>query len=270
MPKVKSSPCFLTPKRLRPEYPLFVFLPGMDGTGQLLRTQTAGLEVAFDVQCLAIPHDELTSWDELTTKVMALIHAELAKNSHRLVYLCGESFGACLAMKLAIASPQLFDRIILINPASAFQHRPWYGWASQLIHLVPPWLFHTGAEGFLQFMAAVGRILPSDLCDLLKTMQSVPAETVCWRLSLVREFDVDERQLCQLTQPVLVIASASDRLLPSLTEAKRLVNTIPNATMVVLPYSGHACLLEADVNLYKIMRSQNFLYSSAKAIGTSP
>jgi len=52
------------------------------------------------------------------------------------------------------------------------------------------------------------------------------------------KFDVDETQLRQLTQPVLVIASALDRLLPSIT-ARRLVKILPNAQMVVLPYSGH-------------------------------
>lgn len=110
-------PCFLTPKRIQPEYPLFVFLPGMDGTGQLLRSQTSGLESAFDVRCLAIPRDDMTSWDVLVEKVLELIQAELEKNSHRSVYLCGESFGGCLAIKVAIALPQLFDHIILINPA---------------------------------------------------------------------------------------------------------------------------------------------------------
>lgn len=81
MSEVKSRPCFLTPKRLQPQYPLFVFLPAMDGTGQLLRSQTAGLEVAFDVRCLAIPLDDLTNWDELSKQVVDLIQAELEKKS---------------------------------------------------------------------------------------------------------------------------------------------------------------------------------------------
>jgi len=81
------------------------------------------------------------------------------------------------------------------------------------------------------------------------------AETVLWRLSLVKEFDVDETQLRQLTQPVLVIASALDRLLPSITEARRLVKILPNAQMVVLPYSGHTCS-EADIKLYEIMQAE--------------
>jgi pimeloyl-ACP methyl ester carboxylesterase len=241
----------------------------MDGSGQLLRSQTAGLEVAFDVRCLAIPRDDVTSWDVLSRNVVDLIHEELEKNPHRSVYLCGESFGGCLAMKVALRSPELFNRIILVNPASAFHCRPWYTWASQLTSLVPECLYQSSAIGLLPFLAALGRILPSDRQDLLRTMQSVPPKTVLWRLSLVREFDVDDTQLRRLTQPVLVIGSAADRLLPSVTEAKRLFNTLPHAIIVVLPYSGHACLLEADVNLYEIMREQHFLDSSVEKVSSS-
>jgi pimeloyl-ACP methyl ester carboxylesterase len=269
MPEVKSRPCFLTPKKLQPEYPLFVFLPGMDGTGQLLRRQTAGLEVAFDVRCFMIPPDDMTSWDDLSAQVVDLIEAELKKNPDRAVYLCGESFGGSLAIKVALRSPQLFSRIILVNPASSFHRRPWLEWASQLTYLVPASVYQFGALALLPFLASLGRMLPSDRQELLKTMRSVPPETVLWRLSLVREFDVNETQLRQITQPVLVIGSALDRLLPSMTEARRLVKVLPNAQIVVLPYSGHACLLEADIQLYEIMQAENFLGNSAETVGAS-
>lgn len=269
MLEVENRPCFLTPKRLQPQYPLFVFLPGMDGTGQLLRSQTAGLEVAFDVRCLAIPPDNLNSWDELTKQVVALIEAELEKNPDRSVYLCGESFGGCLAMKVAIASPHLFDRIILVNSASSFHCRRWLNWASQLIYLLPSYLYDVGAFALLPFLASLERILPGDRQEVLRTMRSVPPETVLWRLSLVREFDIGRTQLCKLTQPVLMIASAFDRLLPSLTEAKRLVKILPNGQLVVLPNSGHACLLEQDINLYEIMQAENFLDFSTETINSS-
>lgn len=269
MPEVKSHSCFLTPKRLQPQYPLLVFLSGMDGTGQLLRAQTDGLEVAFDVRCLAIPPEDLTGWDELSKQVVDLIAVELERNPHRPVYLCGESFGGCLAIKLAIAAPQLFNRVVLINPASAFGRRSWYGWASQLAYWVPLCFYPFGAIGLLPFLGSLGRILSSDRQDLLKVMRSVPPETVLWRLSLVREFDVNDTQLCQITQPVLLIASAYDRLLPSVDEARHLVKTLPNAQMVVLPNSGHACLLEADIKLFDIMKAHNFLENVAAELGAS-
>jgi pimeloyl-ACP methyl ester carboxylesterase len=259
MPEVELKPCFLTPRRVKLEYPLFVYLPGMDGTGQLLRSQTTGLEVGFDVRCLAIPRQDLTSWDILTNNVLDLIHAELEKSSQRAVYLCGESFGGCLAMKVAIESPQLFKRIILINPASAFGLRPWLAWTSQLVNLVPECVYDVGALGLLPFLASLPRISRSIRYELLKTMRSVPPQTVNWRLSLLREFQIDEEKLRSLEQAVLLIAGGSDRLLPSVSEVKRIANIIPNSKTVILPECGHACLLEQDVNLYEILQAHHFL-----------
>ncbi|HYW19985.1 MAG TPA: alpha/beta hydrolase [Nodularia sp. (in: cyanobacteria)] len=265
MPKVELKPCFLTPNRVQLEYPLFVYLPGLDGTGELLRSQTAGLEISFDVRCLAIPRQDLTTWDELSNNVLDLIHAELEKSSQRPVYLCGESFGGCLAMKVATQSPQLFKRIILINPASAFQLRPWLIWTSQFTYFVPEYLYDLGALGLLPFLASLPRIPRNVRHELLKTMRSVPPATVNWRLSLLKEFSVTEAQLRQLTQAVLLIVGASDRLLPSVNEARRLLNILPNAKIAVLPDSGHACLLEHNINLYKILREQNFVEHQIKA-----
>ncbi len=266
MPEVKSHPCFLTPSRINPDYPLFVFLPGMDGTGQLLRLQTEGLETAFDVRCLAIPADDLTNWEDLTDKVVNLIEEELKKRSSRSVYLCGESFGGCLALKVALRSPHLFDRIILINPATSFNQRPWLLWGAQLNRLLPESLYGVSALVLLPFLSNLARISPSDRRALLNAMQSVPPKTANWRVSMVGEFYVAQSQLGRLTQAVLVIASAADRLLPSVAEAERLDNCMPNAKMVVLPYSGHTCLLESDVNLFEIIKDQSFLDSSVRDI----
>ncbi|MEH1978394.1 MAG: alpha/beta fold hydrolase [Nostoc sp.] len=261
--EVELKPCFLTPERVQPEYPLLVYLPGMDGTGQLLRSQTAGLETGFDVRSLALPRKDLNTWDMLTKSVLDLIDAELEKSSQRPVYLCGESFGGCLAMKVAIQAPHLFKRIILINPASSFHLRPWLSWASQLTYLVPSGLYDVGALGLLPFLASLSRISRSDRHDLLKTMRSVPVETVLWRLSLLREFRIDEEHLGNLTQPVLLIAGGSDRLLPSVTEVKRIANILPNNKVVILPNCGHACLLEKDTNLYEILNNNEFLERKA-------
>lgn len=259
MPAVESYPCFLTPGQLNPDYPLFIFLPGMDGTGQLLRSQTQGLESAFDVRSLAIPPDNLTGWDELSEIVLNLIKKELEKRPSRLVYLSGESFGACLAIKVAIKTPELFERIILSNPATCFNQRPWLQWGSPLFRWLPDHVYQASTLAFLPFLSALGRTAPRDRRALLKAMQSVPAKTASWRISMLSEFNIEEKQLKRLSQPFLIIAGAADQLLPSVMEAQRLVNYLPNAKMVVLPQSGHACLLETDINLFQIMKDNSFL-----------
>lgn len=53
--KIRSHPYFLTPELSNSNYPLFVFLPGINETSkELMYIQTAGLEAAFDVRCFFI------------------------------------------------------------------------------------------------------------------------------------------------------------------------------------------------------------------------
>lgn len=59
--------------------------------------------------------------------------------------------------------------------------------------------------------------------------------------------------------PTLIVASAADRLLPSLEESARLVGKIPDARRVVLPNSGHTALLESGISLAEIMGRTGFL-----------
>ncbi|NJN86170.1 MAG: alpha/beta fold hydrolase [Leptolyngbyaceae cyanobacterium SL_7_1] len=250
---------FRTPRKTRPELPLFVFLPGMDGTGDLLQAQTEGLEQAFDVRCLAIPPDDLTNWDDLVEQVTALIRLELEGDGDRKIYLCGESFGGCLAIKVALRSPRLFHRIILINPASSFKRRSLIHWGSYLTYALPEAFYRMSCILLLPFLTAIERIELQERQALLKAMQSVSQRSAVWRLALLREFEVGDGEWQYLTQPVLVIVGRCDRLLPSTAEAEFLVDHLPNAQMHLLPKSGHACLLETGINLHEILEAADFL-----------
>ncbi len=258
----------LRPKEPEPTRPLLVFLPGMDGTGQLLGTQLDGLEAVFDIRCLSIPSDDLTGWSGLVEQTAALIQAEGRLGTTRPVYLCGESFGGCLALKLAAYSPELFDRMILINPASSFSRQPAMGWGATFVQWLPDPLYRLSTVGLLPFLIAPERVEPQTRRKLLAAMQSVTPESAAWRLSLLSQFSLDELPLAGLSQPVLVIASEADRLLPSGAEADRLVSYLPNAQKTVLPKSGHACLLEREIQLEEILRSQDFSLRKL-SVGTS-
>ena len=259
MSEVANRLKFLDSQRHRPDYPLFIFLPGMDGSGQLLQTQTETLEKTFDLRCLAIPPDDLNDWDLLSAHVVDLIEAELASKPNRCVYLCGESFGGCLALKVAVRSPELFDKIILVNPASSFHKRPLLYFGAHLLPWMPDLVYRSASFALLPFLVTWKKVQRSDRRALLNVMRSVPPKSVGWRLSLLGEFDLKDEELHRLKQPVLVLAGAADRVLPSIDEAQSLVKRLPNAQMVVLPTSGHACLLEADLNFYKIMQDSQFL-----------
>ncbi|MBW4417781.1 MAG: alpha/beta hydrolase [Myxacorys californica WJT36-NPBG1] len=259
-----TPPCFITPKVLRPELPLFVFLPGMDGTGQLLRAQTTGLEARFDVRCLAIPPTDLTSWEQLAKQVIRLVEAEVADYSERPIYLCGESFGGCLAMKVAVLAPQLFRRLILVNPASSFGRRPWISWGAQISRHLPELAYQVSSVTFLPLLASFGRIAEEDRQALVEAVRSVPQKTSIWRMRLLSRFKVPVEELQALDLPTLILASTKDKLLPSLTEAYRLKPAFQDARVVALPESGHACLLEKNVNLLEILQTSGFLETKSQ------
>jgi pimeloyl-ACP methyl ester carboxylesterase len=231
----------------------------MDGTGELLQPQSAELRSAFDICSLSIPSDDLSGWDELTEKVVELIANAKQHSPSRPIYLCGESFGGCLALRLAAHFPHLCDRLILVNPASSAIRQPWMGWGASITQRLPESLYRLSTLGLLPFLIEPQRVTATCQKALLKAMQSVSPASAAWRLSLLRQFVLEDLPLGRIKLPVLVLASGSDRLLPSVAEARRISNYLPNARTIHLPRSGHACLLESQVKLNNILRSQNFL-----------
>jgi len=259
----QTEVCFLPVLQPRDHLPLIVLLPGMDGTGLLLRRQAEYLSQSFDVRCLSIPLQDRSDWPTLAQQVIQLIQAERdcdhSIDPKRAIYLCGESFGGCLALQVIQDAPDLCDRLILVNPASSFNQRPWIRWGSALTHWIPEPLYRASMPGFLAVLAALNRLEVSDRRQLLQVTHSVPQSTSVWRTDLLRNFDLTLLNLANLKQPTLILASASDRLLPSVAEAERLSNFLPNSETVILPDSGHACLLEPSINLHTILEAHHFL-----------
>lgn len=259
----------LKPKLDRSKSLLFVYFPGMDGTGLLLESQIPKLSESFDIRCLAIPPQDTKNWETLVKQTVDLIAAEKKENSDRPIYLCGESFGGCLAIQVILAAPHLFERLLLVNPASSFRQQPWIQWGSFVTQWMPSSFYGISTLGLLLFLAALDKMEESDRQALLDAMRSIPLKTTVWRLGMLRKFNVTEQQLQTIQQRTLVIASGADRLLPSVAEAKLLTKRLPQAEMVVLADSGHACLLESQVDLHEIMKLKKFIQEpSVNAIGS--
>lgn len=264
MSVVHNQPYFITPLKPNPGCPLFIFLPGLGETVQLARLETAGLEAAFDVRYLMLPPQELSSWDVLSQKVVDLTHAELETEQQKTVYLCGECFGACLALQVLLKAPHLYERIILINPASSFHRIPWNHLSSLFTNLLPQPIYQLLSVAFLPFLASLQRTTPVNRQALLKSVSSASLKASAHRFYLLIKFKLNKTQLQQFTQPFLIITSKADLLLPSFTEGQHLVKSLPNARMIALPSSGHTCLLEEEINLFEMLKTASFLDNSSQ------
>ena len=175
------------------------------------------------------------------------------------IYLCGESFGGCLAMKVALAKPELISKLVLINCASSFNQQPILSLGITITRWIPDWLHRNSTVGLLPFLAELNRLSYSDRRALLNAMKSLPQEIVSWRLSLLRDFAVNPSQCSEFKQTTLIISSKCDRLLPPEQEAIKLAALFPNSIQEILPNSGHACLLETDIKLMAIMSQHQLI-----------
>ena len=242
---------FLQHRTARPDLPLFVFFPGMDGTGRLFDRQVDSLAAKFDVRCLAIAGDDLSNWSGLVDRSIDIISTELAAGQD--LYLCGESFGACLAMQVAAQIETKINELVLVNPASSFGRLPWLAGGSALSGLLPDAMYPLSARILVNFLINAARVVPRNRQDLIDAMLSVQPQTAAWRLSLLRQFQADEIVPALLDIPILLIAGELDRLLPSPLEVRILGRMLPKSKTILLPSSGHACLLEKDIRLIDML-----------------
>jgi pimeloyl-ACP methyl ester carboxylesterase len=242
---------FLPTRAIQPHLPLFVFFPGMDGTGRLFAKQIDRLATRFDIRCLAIASNDSTSWSGLTDQSVQLISA--ARSEGQALYLCGESFGACLAMQVAGQMRAKVDQLVLINPASSFARFPLLAAGSALSSLLPDTLYPVSARILANFLINLDRVAAPERQSLIDAMLSVQPQAAAWRLNLLKQFQVDAIVAKLVDIPAVLVAGECDRLLPSVSEVRLLQRLLPKSKMRLLPSSGHACLLEQDTHLADLL-----------------
>lgn len=105
---------------------LQIYLPGIDGTGLAAFRQFPGLASDFALSTFSVPVSDRSSFTELVQTCATFMRRIAADTPpQRPIYLLGESFGGILALAVAIEAPEAVDRIVLVNPATAFLDSPW-------------------------------------------------------------------------------------------------------------------------------------------------
>lgn len=250
--KSPTEPVLYAPVLPQLDKPLMVMLSGLDGTGNLFISQLRSLSQYFDVRCLRIPESNRQDWPELAKAVIRLIQD--VRNG-RLVYVCGESFGGCLALQIALLAPQVLNYMVLVNPASALRRYTWIRWATRYTGYVPDWLFRVSGAIALPLLANFDRISHEKRELFINTVRPISQDCVAWRIGMLHRFKVEPEQMTHIELPTILLASERDRLFPSDEEARILKQSLPNAKIYPLPESGHVCLLEDEVNLSQCLKT---------------
>jgi poly(3-hydroxyoctanoate) depolymerase len=162
------------------------------------------------------------------------------------VDVVGYSFGGAVAQELARAEPVRVRRVVLAATTCG-----WGGFPPEplaLAALLSPARYYAGAGGHAFTRVAFGDPDSIDLrrSDAAREQRPPSLLGYYWQALAMASWS-SWPWLGELTQPVLVIAGAHDRVVPRRT-AELLARRIPRSRLVVLPGAGHSFLLAENVD----------------------
>lgn len=114
---------------------------------------------------LYITREDRSNWESLTQQTIPLIRQiTAAAGPQAKVTVVAESFGGCLAFRLALAAPELIENMVVVNSATCF-HKSYNGVvnliaATRLLALFPEQLYQVHQD----FATGLGLL---SLCQFL-------------------------------------------------------------------------------------------------------
>ncbi|MES2339013.1 MAG: pyrimidine utilization protein D [Pseudomonadota bacterium] len=175
---------------------------------------------------------------DLANDILTLLDATGIERMH----LVGHAAGAVAGLALALKAPERLGKLVAVN-----------GWAAPDPHFARCFdarlalLRRSGPEAYLRaqpiflfpapWISEHHEALEAEFAHQLAGFAG--ADSFEKRIAALRGFDIADR-LGEIATPVLALASHDDMLMPW-TASERLVAGLPNATLAVMPWGGHAC-----------------------------
>lgn len=225
-----------------------IFVPGMDGTGQLFYRQVPSLAPRFRVATYAL-RDDADRMETLVEDLDRVIRA-LAPDGEPAVVV-GESFGGALALSFALTHPKRIRTLVVINSFPRFLPQFRLRLALGGIHMMP-WGVMTAVRRVTAFRLHSRHTHRSEVRHFLEKTKQTTRQGYINRLRILKDYDIRDR-LREIQVPTLFLAANEDHLIPSVEQASYMAARVPGATMHVLEGHGHACLIAPGVDLGEIL-----------------
>ncbi len=236
------------PYRVQGSGPLLVYVPGLDGTGELFFKQTARLAPANRVVTFRSRDHGRFTYDDLTGDLAAIIQ-DLEEPQATIL---GESFGGTVALSFALRYPRMVKRVVVINSFPRFRKRVTINLGVQLASGLPFRLLWPVRRAASILGLLIDGVSAQDRHRFWSAIRTVSAEAYARRLELIADLDLEAR-LFEIQTPTLFIVGDRDLLIPSVKEARAMAARIPNARVRVIKGAGHACLLGNRVRLDELL-----------------
>jgi len=263
--------------------PLFLCLPDIICNGLSLTLHQKKLARLFEVRCLHVPISDTTSNKGLIRLIESTIKEEVSLRPGRPIYVMGEGYGALLAISLAARNPDVDLVLILVNPATWCTKKDIMPDALAMLEAAPgpisstlPFLFSLALGDPTTIAKAIAKhSLPKPeksqqtfMSAMRDVLRVIATASVIWprdigprrleQLQMAARSAV--RQMKSVKADVLLLASGKEI---NASEARKLKQSIPSATVRYFPNCNGALLLEEGVELVSLIKATN-MYRRSK------
>ena len=228
--------------------PPLIYVPGMDGTGELFYRQVPALARRYRVATYRL-RDDATAMDTLATDLERVIR--LVAPGGEPAILVGESFGGALSMTFALERPAMVRALVLLNTFPFFQPQVRLRLARAGITLIP-WGAILVVRRLTAFRLHSRHTHRDEMREFLRHTRNTTRRGYLGRLRILTRYDVRDR-LRELRMPVLLLAADRDNLIPSVAQARLMAERLPDATTVILRGHGHSCFLARSLDMSELI-----------------
>lgn len=223
--------------------PPIVYVCGLEGSGRLFYKQSEDLSRDHRVITMPLRPDGRYEMSRLVEDVAWVVRDADAVGATVL----GESFGGLLTMATALAHPELFARMILLNTFPYFFQRAKIRMGCVLFAAFYSMMkvHRTRSARHVLFSPDIAEEERQKFRDYTRV---VGHEGYVSRMRIIRDTDL-RPYLPEIKTPALVVAGTADRLLDSVKAARLMASRIPRARLKLLEGTGHVALLSGRVRV---------------------
>jgi pimeloyl-ACP methyl ester carboxylesterase len=220
--------------------PELVYVPGIDGSGELLLGLAERLAPHFRLTRLCYRGD--TSGDHAT---LAASVARCIQGLGSSALVLAESFGVAVALLTALDHPRQVAGLALVNGFARYSNRLGLALTRGAFALAPEAWIHRGRRRFVQRGLIAPRQDERALAGVIALRGDWFDERYRARLRWIAAVDVRPR-LIDVRCPVEVFAAEHDRVVDSVRAGRELASALPAARFTLLPRAGHLVLPLAE------------------------
>lgn len=221
--------------------PTLAYVPGIDGTGQMLFGAESRLAARFRLHRLRYVG---------TRAEGAALYAQLADTALDALpdgpaIVLAESFGGAVALTMALRAPERVAALCLVNTFARFPSRVRIRLGAQLAPIAPDALLGLGRRLVARRVFFSGHTDPAAMRAFRAMDPGFLGGGHPARMAAIRDLDLLP-DVPRIGQPCALFASTRDRVVPSLRTMGDLAAGLPGATLQRLEGAGHIVLPLAD------------------------